>query len=102
LTSIGSYAFAQTTSLKDIGLPENLKTIDSYAFQGSGLTNIVIPGSVTSIGNYAFNATPMVSITLPFTGKSSTYLEGNQNPENHIGYIFGYLQTATTIRPSST
>ncbi|MCD8208369.1 MAG: leucine-rich repeat protein [Bacteroidales bacterium] len=53
ITSIGSYAFANT-GLTMISIPETVATIDTYAFNGTALTALEIPASVTTIGNYAF------------------------------------------------
>ncbi|MBG0762929.1 InlB B-repeat-containing protein, partial [Acholeplasma laidlawii] len=68
--------------------------IYQYAFQNSNIVSAIIPSGITSIGNYAFSGNPMVSITLPFTGASSTYIEGSQKPQNHLGYIFGYWESS--------
>ena len=56
--SIGNSAFYGCSSLTTITIPENsqLTSIGSYAFYGcSSLTTITIPESVTSIGSSAFN-----------------------------------------------
>lgn len=37
-------------------IPNSVKTIDFYAFYGSGLTSVVIPRTVTSIGRSAFSS----------------------------------------------
>jgi len=51
--SIGSYAFADCTSLSEINL-NGVTTIGNYAFSGSGLISIVVPESVTSLGSGIF------------------------------------------------
>ena len=47
-------AFYYHSQLKEIKLPDNLKTIADCAFMGTGLSTITIPESVDSIGRYAF------------------------------------------------
>lgn len=52
--SIEKAAFESCEKLKYIKIPEGVETIESYAFQYSGLISINIPNSVTNIGNYVF------------------------------------------------
>lgn len=52
--TIGYYAFYYHSQLKEIKLPDNLKTIADWAFMGTGLSSITIPESVDSIGTSAF------------------------------------------------
>ena len=54
LQTIGSYAFGECSSLKNINLPDTLKTIKEYAFWSTALTEIIIPDSVTTLENYIF------------------------------------------------
>ena len=67
VTSIGSSAFRDCSSLTSIGIPSNVTSIGSSAFYGcNSLTSITIPSSVTSIGNYAFDGcSSLTSITIP-------------------------------------
>ena len=61
-----SDTFLNCSSLKEIKLPASLKTINSNAFKGSGLTEIIIPDGVTSIGSNAFqNCTSLASVRIP-------------------------------------
>lgn len=47
--------FYNCTNLRSILLPENLESIDNFAFRNcSGLTEVVIPDSVKEIGSFAF------------------------------------------------
>lgn len=48
-------AFYYHSQMKEIKLPDNLKTIADYAFKGTGLSTITIPESVDSIGTSAFS-----------------------------------------------
>lgn len=69
VTSIGTSAFQNCSSLTSINIPSGVTSISERAFQYcSGLTSIVIPDSVTSIGNSAFkNCSGLASITVSAT-----------------------------------
>ena len=70
--SIGSYAFNGCTDLTSVTIPESVKSIGSYAFNGcSSLTSVMITESVKSIGSYAFNGCKnLTSITIPESVKN--------------------------------
>ena len=53
ITSIGSYAFANT-NLSEISLPESLESIDDYAFSSSQLKSVILPESCKTLGIAAF------------------------------------------------
>ena len=67
ITSIGPYAFYDSSNLTSITIPESVTSIGSWAFNGcSGLTSITIPESVTSIGERAFGGcTDLTSVSIP-------------------------------------
>ncbi len=70
VSSIGEFAFAGQTRLREVGLPSGLAVIKRYAFQGcSNLVSMYIPENVTSIEEYAFTENVRLS-TLAFTGVS--------------------------------
>ena len=54
LTTIGDNAFRDCLLLKDITLPETVKTVGYAAFIGCGFNSIRIPASVEEIGGSAF------------------------------------------------
>ena len=51
---IGQNAFEGCTALKELVLPDGLKVIEDYAFDGAGLTSITVPQTVESIGSLSF------------------------------------------------
>lgn len=56
LTDLPNSAFAHCYSLQTFSLPQNIKTIGSYAFNDcKGLETFVVPSSVTSISDSAFS-----------------------------------------------
>ncbi len=62
---IGSAAFNNCSSLKNVTLEDNLKIINSHAFYGcSALTQIDLPEELDIIGDYAFsNCSNLVTVT---------------------------------------
>ena len=53
------------TNLETIGIPNEVKTIEGYAFAGcQKLTTINIPNSVTSVGYHAFESCSNLTITV--------------------------------------
>lgn len=63
LSTIGRGAFKNCTNLIKIQFPNNLKTIEDFAFINSGITgNTFLPDNVTSIGKGAFLNTRGLSL----------------------------------------
>lgn len=56
LKKIGTYAF-QGTALTSVNIPDNVETIEGYAFSNARqLQEVHLPDSLTSLGRYAFSA----------------------------------------------
>lgn len=61
---VKDFAFANCTALKNIHIPNSVKSIGKSSFAGSGLTAVVVPASVVSIGESAFGfAANLASVT---------------------------------------
>ena len=52
---IPAYLLRATLNLESISIPNSVKSIGKYAFNGSAIHSINIPDSVNSIGEYAFS-----------------------------------------------
>ena len=87
VTSIGSYAFYNCTSLTSVVIGDSVTSIGNNAFCNcSSLTRIVIPDSVTSIGEGAFSScTSFTCIVIP----DSVTSIGN--------YAFKYCTSLTSV-----
>lgn len=62
ITTIGGAAFATTTSLLSITLPNTVEIISSSAFSGSKIQSIGLGDNIKSIGSNAFYASKITSI----------------------------------------
>ena len=67
VTSIGDYAFSNSTKLTTVNIPSSTNIIGNSSFYYcTALTNVIIPNSVTTINTYAFgNCTSLISATIP-------------------------------------
>ena len=80
VTTIGSNAFYDCTSLTSVTIPNSVTTIGNNAFSGCiNLESITIPGSVTTIGNCVFSyCTSLESIKVE-SGNTKYDSRGNCN-----------------------
>ena len=76
VTNIESSAFTMCSNLSEINLPEGLKSIGAYAFDGTQIRKVDIPASVTYIGDGAFsNCKNLMQINVD--GDNSFYISEN-------------------------
>nr|WP_298877827.1 leucine-rich repeat domain-containing protein [uncultured Mogibacterium sp.] len=71
LTTMGEYAFVNSSSLQTINFAPNsqLKDIPSAAFKGTAVKNVTIPDSVKSIGSGAFHGSNLETINFGANSK---------------------------------
>lgn len=66
VTELGIACFKNCTVLKEICLPDSLKSIDKEAFRGSGLETVAIPDKIRDIQKRVFqDCVYLKSVTLP-------------------------------------
>lgn len=65
LSSIKAAAFMGTTMLREISLPDSIRTIEQCAFYNSGIKNIHLPEDLRQIGNGVFGSSGIKSIIVP-------------------------------------
>ena len=79
VTSVGIAAFQYTENLTEVKFPKNSIRLEYYSFYGTGLKNLVIPETVKTIGARAFGESALESVTLPKNfnsiGCSATYFD---------------------------
>ncbi len=62
---IGPSAFRGNTAVRKVTLPDSIRVIDSFAFNGTQLEEINLPEGCTAIGIQAFQYTSLRHITIP-------------------------------------
>ena len=89
VTSIGKYAFSECTGLTSVKIPDGVTSIEDALFsECTSLTSVKIPDSVTSIGEYAFAyCSGLTSVTIP---RSVTKIEGGAFDNDEKLTIYGY------------
>ena len=89
ITNIGSYAFSGCSALESVNLPENLITIGEYAFYKCVSFNgdLSIPDSVESIGRRAFYSCAGLTGKLHLSEKMTKIEEGAFQSCNFTGSL---------------
>jgi hypothetical protein len=91
VTVIAERTFENCSRLTSVVLHDNIATIGTRAFSGSGLTSIAIPNSVTSIASYAFfSNNSLSSVTVEWETPLNTNLPDYFSP-------FSGLHSRTTL-----
>lgn len=66
LTEIGTGAFLYLRSLQEVVLPESVRSIGSYAFDGDeSLSRLTLPDGLETLGESAFRSTVIPTINIP-------------------------------------
>ncbi len=107
VTSIGSDAFSDCSSLTNITIPDSVTSIYNYAFNScSSLTNITIPNSVTYIGYQIFReCSSLTNIKVDNSNPNYSSVDGNffnKDKTKLIQYAIGKTDTHYTIPNSVT
>ena len=91
VTSIGEGAFDGCSSLASVKLSSKLKTIGNFSFYGTGLKKVTVPDSVTTVGDSAFSSC-----------KALTSVVLGKNVKSIGTYAFYYCENLESITiPSS-
>ena len=115
VTTIGSGAFYECSSLASVVIPNSVRRISNHAFYGcSSLASVEIPNSVMTIGHRAFGeCTSLASVVIPnsvrtidgyaFYGCSSlTSIEIPKSVKTIEDYVFyGCSSLASVVIPNS-
>lgn len=72
MTTIPNGTFEGCTSMTDLVLPPNLKTIGDYAFHEAGIVDVVLPDSVEDVGAYAFQTSNRTVETITLSSHLKT------------------------------
>lgn len=108
-TKIKAHLFRDCSSINSIEIPNGVTTIETYAFENSGLKQITLPDSLQEIENYAFKDVEGADVHIADIAKWCGVTVGNttSTPFNKSGnlYLGGKLikdliipNTVTAIR----
>ncbi len=108
VTSIGSFAFSNCTSLTEVTIPDSVTSIGYGAFyKCTSLTSVTIPDSVTSIGNMVFlNCTNLIEVIIPDSVtsiggsafSSCTSLTSITIPDSVTSIGYGAFENCTNLK----
>ena len=85
VTMSPDYAFWRMKGkIKEVVIPNSVKTIGCYAFEQTGIESLILGNSVTTIGKYAFEGCGIKSLSL---GNSVTTIEDGAFYDNDISSV---------------
>jgi hypothetical protein len=113
IKSIGNQAFDGCKALTAFTIPENVTSIGSYAFANTGLTSVTLTQSLTTLGSGVFSGTQISSISIPatvssfnvaaFSGMSSltavTFKAGRESIPSNAIRDAAYVNSVTIEKP---
>lgn len=65
ITSIGDNAFGDLYRLSKVKIPNSVRRIGQYVFDGASIDEIILPNGIQEIGDYAFSNSGIDEITIP-------------------------------------
>gem|GEM_PF-5545483 len=69
ITAVGDHAFADLTQVRDVSLPQSLRSIGTDAFRGCAVTEVTLPAGLTELGGFR-GCGKLTSINVPETVES--------------------------------
>ncbi|MBE6994352.1 MAG: leucine-rich repeat domain-containing protein [Ruminococcaceae bacterium] len=69
ITAVGDHAFADLTQVRDVSLPQSLRSIGTDAFRGCAVTEVTLPEGLTQLGGFR-GCGKLTSINVPETVES--------------------------------
>lgn len=97
ITELPAYYFANTTSLKEISLPDGIKNIGENAFLSSGISSLKFPSSIMKIDSSAFRSSSLTEIDLSNNDNISLFVSAFGNCSNLKKIILPMHITMTTL-----
>ena len=87
VTSISNFAFKYNTNIKQVTIPDGLRTIGMSSFlYASNLKSLTLGSDVTSIGDCAFANTALTRVDFPASVTSIGYHTFNDTPISAISF----------------
>ena len=69
ITAVGDHAFADLTQVRDVSLPQSLRSIGTDVFRGCAVTEVTLPAGLTELGGFR-GCGKLTSINVPETVES--------------------------------